>query len=234
MTTPPVKEGEVDFHVPGLSIPCKTWYKIVGDLNCPSSKRPLILLHGGPGACHEYLLPFVDLVTQHSIPCIFYDQLGNGRSTHLRDKNGDEEFWTPSLFRWELDNLVDHLGLRDGPGFDILGQSWGGMLGSSYAVERPKGLRRLVIANSPASSLGWRDGVEQLLKRLPQDVVCAIREGEASKNFESKEFQEAIEVVYKKHLCRVEPWPAPEVNVALEHLTNDPTVYSTMYVYQPF
>ena len=229
MATPPVKEGEVDFHVPGLSTSCKTWYKIVGNLENPQSRPPLILLHGGPGACHEYLLPFTDLATNYSIPCIFYDQIGNGKSTHLREKNGDELFWTPALFRRELDNLIDHLDLRKGNGFDILGQSWGGCLGSSYAAERPEGLRRLVIANSPASMDLWVQGIQdEILPNLPRDVAQAIREGEAKKDFESKEYQEAITVVYKKHLCRTEPWPAPEVQVAIEHLEGDPTVYGTM------
>jgi pimeloyl-ACP methyl ester carboxylesterase len=83
-------EGTAPFNVPGLSEPCKTWYKVFGDLATSTSKTPLIVVHGGPGACHDYLLPLVDLAP--SRPLVFYDQLGNGRSTHLPDKNGDEAF----------------------------------------------------------------------------------------------------------------------------------------------
>ena len=218
-------EGEVDYNVPGLPNPCKTWYKTIGDLK---SRPPLVILHGGPGANHDYLLPFVDLAKKFSIPCVFYDQIGNGHSTHLRDKDGDREFWTVDLFRHELDNLIDHLGLRKGEGFDVLGHSWGGMLGSYYATLRPRGLRRLVIANSPASMELWVKGIGGLLNKLPPGVAETIRECEEKKDFESKKYVDAIEVVYKRHLCRVEPWPAPEVQVALDALTGDPTVYGTM------
>jgi hypothetical protein len=61
---------------------------------------------------------------------IFYDQLGAGRSTHLRDK--EPGFWTVELFLAELDNLLRHLGHREG--LPPLGQSWGGMLGAEHGV----------------------------------------------------------------------------------------------------
>ncbi|KAI4151456.1 MAG: hypothetical protein LQ340_003484 [Diploschistes diacapsis] len=230
MSEAPVKTGEIEFKVPGLADPCRTWYKVFGELSAgDGSKRPpLVVLHGGPGACHEYLLPFADLAAKYSIPCIFYDQIGNGASTHLREKNGDTDFWTPQLFRRELDNLVDHFDLRKGRGFDILGHSWGGCLGSSYAALRPKGLRRLVIANSPASMELWAKSAEQLLDKMPANIAKTIRDCEAKWEFESEEFKEAITAVYKKHLCRVEPYPAPEAEIAEKRLTEDPTVYGTM------
>ena len=227
MAEPPITEGEVEYHVPGLSAPSKTWYKIVGNLREAGNRTPLIILHGGPGANHDYLLPFADLAEEYSIPCIFYDQIGNGKSTHLRERNGDREFWTMELFRQELDNLIDHLDIRKGNGFDILGHSWGGMLGSYYATLQPKGLRRLVIANSPASMEVWVQGIAELLNKLPPDIAKTIRECEEKKDFESKAYTDAIDVVYKRHLCRVDPWPR-EVHVALEALTGDPTVYGTM------
>ncbi|MDP1293891.1 alpha/beta fold hydrolase, partial [Klebsiella variicola] len=68
---------------------------------------------------------------------INYDQLGNGRSTHLPDK--DPSFWTVGLFLEELNNLLQHLEISDN--YAILGQSWGGMLGSEHAILQPKGLR---------------------------------------------------------------------------------------------
>ena len=227
MAEPPITEGVAEYHVPGLSAPSKTWYKVVGNLREAGNRTPLIILHGGPGANHDYLLPFADLAEQYSIPCIFYDQIGNGKSTHLRERNGDREFWTVELFRQELDNLIDHLDLRKGNGFDILGHSWGGMLGSYYATLQPKGLRRLVIANSPASMEVWVQGIAELLNKLPPDIAKTIRECEEKKDFESKAYTDAIDVVYKRHLCRVDPWPR-EVHVALEALTGDPTVYGTM------
>lgn len=124
--------GFATFHVESLSEPCKTWYKVIGDLKDP--EIPLIILHGGPGACHEYLLPLADLAP--SIPIIFYDRIGNGQSNHLREKAGDEDFWTVDLFFRELDNLIQHLGLSERP-IHIYGHSWGGMLAAACAAASP-------------------------------------------------------------------------------------------------
>lgn len=145
-------EGEIPFDIPQAGKPCYTWYKIVGELN-PSTRKsnttPLITLHGGPGACHEMLSPLADLNEKYGIPVIFYDQIGNGKSTHLREKAGDETFWIEELFVKELDNLIDYLGIRSG--FDLYGQSWGGLLASRYATLQRKGLRKLIIADASAS-----------------------------------------------------------------------------------
>ncbi len=87
--------------------------------------------------------PLVDLNDAYDIPIIFYDQVGCARSTHLQEKLGDETFWTLYLFIAEIDNLVDHLGLRE-KGFSVVGHSWGGVLGSMYAARRPHGLKKLI------------------------------------------------------------------------------------------
>lgn len=113
----------------------------------PFNKTPLICLHGGPGVPHNYLLPIAHMYADYGIPAVMYDQIGCAESTHFRDKKGDHEFWTPQLFMAELDDLKTHVGIG---AFDLLGQSWGGMLAGQYAIEKqPKGLRELIIADSP-------------------------------------------------------------------------------------
>lgn len=152
MTAYPVTEGEVAFEVPSAGKPCKTWYKILGSLEATTGPV-LIALHGGPGSGHEYLVPLADLYRPYGIPTLLYDQIGCGRSTHLREKMGDAEFWSFDLFIDELNNLIDHLKLRE-RGFYLLGQSWGGVLAASYAMsgqDRTAGLRKLIIASGPAS-----------------------------------------------------------------------------------
>ena len=220
-----VREGLIPFHVPGLPKPCYTWYQTHGDLKS-SSSIPLITLHGGPGACHEYLLPLTDLTTAHDIPVIFYDQIGNGKSTHLREKNGDEAFWTEDLFIAELDNLIDTLQLRETT-FDLYGQSWGGMLAATYASRKPRGLRKLVLADAAASVELLLEGENALRKELPADVRSVLDRCEREGDFESEEYEKACLVFYKLHLCRLDPWPK-EVEIALGHLKDDPTVYQTM------
>src|SRR3569833_907741 len=119
----PALEGEIPFAVPGRERLCSTYYKVFGDLS--SSAPRVVVLHGGPGGGHEYLLSFSELWSLYGLPVIFYDQIGCGASTHLPETAGDTSFWQEALFVAELDNLLDHLKLRDGPGFHLLGQSWG-------------------------------------------------------------------------------------------------------------
>ena len=160
-------EGTVEYKIPGIEKSCQTWYKVFGDLKS-DTRTPLVVLHGGPGAPHNYLLSIADLATTHQIPVVFYDQIGCGQSTHLQEKGGDESFWTEQLFIDELHNLLDHIGIHER--YDILGHSWGGMLGCRFATTNPKGLRRLVVAESPASMELWVEAANRLRLQLPQDV----------------------------------------------------------------
>ncbi len=59
----------------------QTYYKRFGDMT-RANLIPLVVLHGGPGLVHDYLLPLAGLAEKHDFPVIFYDQLGNGRSSH--------------------------------------------------------------------------------------------------------------------------------------------------------
>ncbi|CAH0051183.1 unnamed protein product [Clonostachys solani] len=216
-------EGIAPFTVPGLAEPAKTWFKTFGDFSTNST--PLIVLHGGPGACHDYLLPLTDL----NVPLVFYDQIGNGLSTHLPEKNGDEEFWSVDLFKDELDNLIGYLGLKDRP-IDIYGHSWGGMLAAEWAVtESSSNLRRLIISNSLASMDTWRIGMDSLKAQLPSCIRDVLDMAEKTENFTTPEYNNAIEYFYKRHLSLARPWPAPEVEAALNWFATDGTTYETMY-----
>src|SRR6516162_5988122 len=84
----------------------QTWYRVTGTLD--GGKVPLVTLHGGPGAAHNYLDRFAQLADSGRA-VIHYDQLGIGRSTHLRDHGAD--FWRVELFLDELDNLLGYLGI---------------------------------------------------------------------------------------------------------------------------
>lgn len=92
--------GQIDFCVGTETY--YTWYKIFGDLK--SGVRPLVVLHGGPGLSHNYVLPFEDLNTRFNIPVVLYDQIGIGESSHPKDVS--PEFWTVDLFVNELVNLL--------------------------------------------------------------------------------------------------------------------------------
>ncbi|KAJ6610660.1 proline-specific peptidase [Mycena sp. CBHHK59/15] len=221
---PPVTstEGELDFPLPAAGKPCRTWYKIFGDLG---SRRPLVALHGGPGVNHSYLTALEDLTAIHGIPLVLYDQLGNGLSTHLPEKMGDVGFWTEDLFLAELDNVLEKLGIKDD--YDLLGHSWGGMLGSRHASAQPPGLKRLIIVSSPAEMGLWVTAQNKLRTNLPQDVQDTLTAHEAAGTTSSKEYQDAVNVFYAKYLCVLHPPPEP-VTQAMEWIEKDPTVYLTM------
>ena len=197
----------------------QTWYQITGDLN--SKKHPVVMLHGGPGAAHNYLLSYAGLSAGERA-VIHYDQLGCGLSTHL--PNAPKEFWTPRLFLDELESLTKHLGIADA--YQVVGQSWGGMLGAEHGITQPKGLKALVIANSPASMTLWLGEANRLRGLLPPDVQATLLRHEAAGTTATTEYEDAVKVFYDRHLCRV-PWP-PEVAASFAQLAAEPTVYHTM------
>lgn len=216
-----VTTGELDFVYNGEAL--KTWYKVFGDIH--SGKTPLVVLHGGPGIPHNYVLPHARLATDRGIPVVFYDQVGCGQSTHLKDKPA--EFWTIALFVAELGNLLSGLHISDN--FDLLGHSWGGILASEFAATvQPKGLRRLVLSDSLASMALWEVSVNKLLKRLPQEVQDTVKKHEEAGTTDSKEYHDAMHVFYSKYVCRLNPWPQDLLD-AFAALEKNSVVYQTMY-----
>jgi L-proline amide hydrolase len=207
-----------DGYVPGAF--GRTWYKVTGDLG--STKPPVVILHGGPGCTHDYVDSLSGLAdTGRAV--VHYDQIGNGRSTHLRDKG--PAFWTVELFLEELDRLLRHLGIADR--YDVFGQSWGGMLAAEHAVRQPAGLRKLIIADSPASMHTWVAEANRLRLDLPADVQDTLSRHEAAGTIESPEYQKAAEAFYARHVCRIVPNP-PEVARTFAAIADDPTVYHAM------
>lgn len=221
----PTVEGEIPFDVPGQYGPCTTYYKVFGDLT--GSAPRVVVLHGGPGGGHEYLLSFAQLWPQYGLPVVFYDQIGCGASTHLPETAGDGNLWKESLFLAELDNLIDYLKLRDGPGFNLLGQSWGGMIGTTFAARRPLGLQRLILASAVASVELSSQAIDLCKSMLPLDAQNALSKGIEESNFESPAFKEAAKVFQQTFVFRAHEFPA-ELLEGLKHLNEDKTVYSTM------
>jgi L-proline amide hydrolase len=214
MSSIPVGEGFAAFR------DYKTWYRVTGELG--GAKVPLVVLHGGPGCTHDYVDSFKGLAATGR-PVVHYDQLGNGRSTHLPDKGPD--FWTPRLFLDELENLLRHLKIVDR--YHVLGQSWGGMLAAEHAVTEPKGLKALVIANSPASMELWVREANRLREALPPEVQATLLRHERAGTTSDPEYVKAVRVFYDRHVCRITPWPA-EVARTFKAIDDDPTVYMTM------
>ena len=127
----------------------ETWYRVVGDLS--ADKPPLVLLHGGPGATHQYLLAMAGAGRPRARGRALRPDRQRRQHPPARAE-GDGDFWTMPLFVDELANLVAHLGITD---HHVLGQSWGGFLAQEHALTHPAGLRSVVLADTAASWTGF-------------------------------------------------------------------------------
>ncbi len=206
------KEGYIPFR------DYKVWYRIVGEAET-QAKLPLLCLHGGPGAPHDYLEPLEAMATGGR-RVIFYDQLGCGNSDHPHNPS----LWTVPLFVEELGAVRRSLGLDR---VHLLGQSWGGMLAMEYALTRPEGIASLILADSPASMPQWAAEANRLRGELPSDVRQVLSKHEESGTTDDAAYQEAMMVFYRRHVCRLDPWPEC-LERAFGKLMQDPEVYTTM------
>jgi proline iminopeptidase len=115
---------------------------------------PVVVLHGGPGAHHDYLLPGFDALAGGR-ELIYYDQRGGGRSPVPRDVDVG---WTEHVA--DLEALRALWGLRR---MTIAGYSWGGLLALLYALEHLERVDRLALI-SPAPA--WRAARERFEERF--------------------------------------------------------------------
>jgi proline-specific peptidase len=184
------QEGYLD--VPGGQV----WYRAVGD---NEDAVPLLCLHGGPGFTHYYLEPLEALAEHRRV--ILYDQLGCGRS----DRPGDLSLWTVDRFVEELAQVREALHLDR---LHLFGSSWGGMLAMQYVLDRRPDLVSLTLCGSPASMIRWVADCEELLAAETAETRRVIREHEAAGFTACPEYQAAILGFYRRHVCRLDPWPA--------------------------
>ena len=212
-TTFPVHEGTIPFK--GY----ETWYQIIGEGEEPG-KLPLLCLHGGPGAAHDYLQS-LEAMAATGRRVIFYDQIGCARSGIGVSK---PDMWTVDLFVEEVGAVREALGLDR---IHLLGQSWGGMLAMEYALTQPKGVASMIVADSPASMVQWVSEANRLRAELPADVQAALIKHEAAGTYEDSEYLAAVQVFYDRHVCRVVPNPE-YVTRSFQLLGENPEVYHTM------
>lgn len=138
-----------------------------------SPRGRLVVLHGGPGAHHDYLLPqLLELAAEHE--CLFYDQRGGGRS-----KTDDR---TPITWRTHVEDLTAVLAeLAPGP-LTLAGYSWGALLAMLYAIEAAAGHAgaepaRLVLLDPAPVSRAYRDEFEaEFARRQSGAAIGALRD----------------------------------------------------------
>jgi proline iminopeptidase len=115
-----------------------------------------VVLHGGPGAHHDYLLPNFDALAR-SRELIYYDQRGGGRSPVSRDMPVG---WREHVL--DLEALRQQWGLER---LTLAGYSWGGLLALLYAIEFPHYIERLALV-SPAPA--WREARAEFERRFAE------------------------------------------------------------------
>ena len=142
----------------------------------PSASERLLVLHGGPGAHHDYLLPQMLRLAERR-EAVFYDQRGGGRSR--------TDGTTPVDWRAHVDDLarvVDELALAP---LSLVGYSWGGLLAMLYAIAASDAVSprptvapsRLVLIDPASVARRWRDEFEaEFARRSASPEVRSMRE----------------------------------------------------------
>lgn len=105
------------------------------------------------------------------------------------------------------------------------------MLAAHYAASRtPKGLKRLILANCPASAALNSQGTDALLSTYSKEYVTMKRKHEAEGTVDCEEYQNGAMLFAKKHSCTVEPWPS-ELIQSYDAAKSDTTVCRAMWIH---
>lgn len=186
------------------------WYRLNGGRHFAAGRTPLVVIHGGPGMSHHYLLTLTDLAEDR--PVILYDQLDSGHS----DRPNDESNWQVDRFVSEVDDVRAALGLHR---VIVFGNSWGGTVAAEYAMTQPPGLAALVLSSPLISTPRWIEDNTGYRNQLPEDVRKTLDEHEAAGTIDSSEYQDAVMVFYRRHFNRMKPWPE-ELNRTFEYFNS--------------
>src|SRR5277367_5431577 len=124
----PMQEGFIDSR--GVLI----YYMTVG------RGAPLVIVHGGPGASHDYFLPYLLPLARHN-RLVFIDERGSGKSQKLEDPAG-----------YTVENMVEDVeAVRQGlvlGKISLLGHSYGGVLAQAYALKYQNNLTHLILCST--------------------------------------------------------------------------------------
>lgn len=182
----------------------RVWTKRVG--NNPGIK--VLLLHGGPGATHEYFEAFYSYFPGAGIEYYYYDQLGSAYS----DQPDLPELWDRARFVEDVEQVRQALGLS-ADNFYLLGHSWGGILAMEYALKYQRHLKGLVISNMVASFPLYNEYARNVqMPAMDQAALEEIKGLEAAEDYENPRYMELLmRHHYVEHVLRMPPdeWPDP-------------------------
>jgi len=191
------------------------WTKRTG--NNPTIK--VLLLHGGPGATHEYFEAFDSYFPAAGVEYYYYDQLGSAYS----DQPKHPDLWEIPRFVEEVEQVRQALKL-DKSNFFLCGQSWGGILAIEYALKYQQHLKGLIISNMMASIPAYNEYARKvLMPAMDQKALAEIQRLEAAKDFKNPRYMELLlPHFYAHHILRIPPdqWPDP-IKRAFKHMNED-------------
>ena len=171
--------------------PLTTYVRIVGE---DHGLAPLVLLHGGPGSSHNYFELLDPLAAATKRQLIMYDQVGCGQSSLVDDLPA---VYTAQTWLAELANLRAQLHLAK---IHLLGQSWGGMLALLHLLQpTTTGVQSVILSSTLASARLWGQAVHGLISQLPPAQQAAIAQAEASGDYTSPAYQEALTAFMAVH-----------------------------------
>jgi proline iminopeptidase len=195
----------------------RVWTKRIG--NNPHAR--LLLLHGGPGATHEYFEAFDSYLPAAGVEYYYYDQLGSAYS----DQPDEPDLWELDRFVDEVEQVRRALGLDRG-NFFLLGHSWGGILAIEYALRYQQHLKGLIVSNMMANVPAYnRYAHDVLMPSMDQTALEEIKHLEERGETENPRYMELLmEHHYVYHVLRRPPeqWPDP-VTRAFNHI--NPAIY---------
>jgi len=146
----PVDEGFVDAH--GVLI----YYLSVG------RGEPLLIVHGGPGASHDYFLPYL-LPLARSNRLIFIDERGSGRSQKLENPSG----YTVGNMVEDVEDVRVALNLGR---IALLGHSYGGVLAQAYALQYQRNLSHLILCSTFPSTRQMNEVFTRMKQKMSPDL----------------------------------------------------------------
>ncbi len=179
------------------------------------SRLNLMVLHGGPGASHDYLIPLAEL-SSYNINVLFYDQFGSGRS----DEPNDLSKYTVDYGVEEAEEVRKQIFNDDK--IVLLGHSYGGMLALAYALKYQDNLIGLIISNGLSSIPYTLQEMKRLIEELPERYRLAIKRYDEMGDYEHPDYVEAVQYWIRQHVIRMDNLPEP-VRISFDYASKRKT-----------
>jgi proline iminopeptidase len=136
------------------------YYKAIG------KGEPLVILHGGPGASHDYLLPYL-LPLMRTNRLIFIDERGSGRSEKLESPVG----YTIENMAEDVESVRKALNLGT---ISLLGHSCGGVIAQAYALKYQKHLSHLILCSTFHSTKALNEAFVNMKSKMAPALRARI------------------------------------------------------------